>query len=285
MKKQSKPGAGPAGSGSASLLVPTDTKSVLQQVKLQDYSNIGLWLDKLIEFELGRTGGGSSQSYPAAKIKNIEQIPAFTEECKGVLGQYRLRWERALDALPFCVEKFKAKTTWRLVVGLGASHVRETSIALHHVHGFPVIPGSAVKGLARAYAQLVLGINEESPKFPEFTSIFGTQEHAGGIVFFDALPADEDVSLQLDVMTPHYGEYYRSENTPPADYLNPVPVNFIVVENTQFLFAIGLRSGEKSLLKRAAEWLKAALAEVGVGAKSSAGYGYFSEFISVQDAR
>src|SRR5207302_8806011 len=50
------------------------------------------------------------------------------------------------------VKEFPAVTDYRLVVGFGAKHVLETSICLHRIYGFPIIPGSAVKGVTRARA-------------------------------------------------------------------------------------------------------------------------------------
>ena len=41
------------------------------------------------------------------------------------------------------------KTASRLVVGLGAGHVLETSLTLHHIFGIPYIPASALKGVVR----------------------------------------------------------------------------------------------------------------------------------------
>jgi CRISPR-associated protein Cmr6 len=78
-------------------------------------------------------------------------------------------------------------------------------------------------------------------------------------------------------MNPHYGEYYRDAKgkTPPADYLNPVPVYFLALEQgTKFEFAVASR--EQGLAAKATDWLKGALADLGIGAKTSAGYGYFS---------
>jgi CRISPR-associated protein Cmr6 len=78
-------------------------------------------------------------------------------------------------------------------------------------------------------------------------------------------------------MTPHYGEYYRGEKrTPPADYLTPNPILFLTVERTEFLFALAARTPKAvPLLPRAEEWLKGGLKELGIGAKTTVGYGYF----------
>ncbi|MDV3104838.1 type III-B CRISPR module RAMP protein Cmr6 [Thermococcus waiotapuensis] len=47
---------------------------------------------------------------------------------------------------------FRLKTASRLVVGLGDESVYETSIRLLRNYGVPYIPGTALKGIARAYA-------------------------------------------------------------------------------------------------------------------------------------
>jgi len=47
------------------------------------------------------------------------------------------------------LDDYQLKTASRLVVGLGAGHVPETSLTLHHIFGIPYIPGSALKGVVR----------------------------------------------------------------------------------------------------------------------------------------
>lgn len=67
---------------------------------------------------------------------------------------------------------------------------------------------------------------------------------------------------------------------------NPTPIKFLTVENTSFNFALALNKKETdrnqkiidsdpALLDDAVVWLKKALTEQGVGAKTSVGYGYF----------
>ena len=77
-------------------------------------------------------------------------------------------------------------------------------------------------------------------------------------------------------MNPHYSKYY-SDNKAPSDWMNPVPINFLTIENTTFNFSLALKKKEKDhkLLDNAVNWLKNALQECGVGAKTSVGYGYF----------
>ena len=172
------------------------------------------------------------------------------------------------------------KIDWRLVVGLGGASVYETSITLHHLYGFPYIPASGVKGMVNAYVHTQITDYEEKDK----NDIFGSEKEAGKIIFYDALPT-EAPTIKPDVMNPHYTPYYQPKNTTeyPADYHKPVPVNFLTVTDTTFRFTIGVCKGKrieeeerKDLLKKAYQWLKGALEEQGIGAKTTVGYGYMS---------
>lgn len=109
-----------------------------------------------------------------------------------------------------------------------------------------------------------------------FRGLFGVPGDTGSrgrVVFFDAVPVEPPV-LKVDVMNPHYGEYYRSGDVPPADYLSPVPVYFLTVDaGSRFAFAVG--GADEKDCRQAVSWLRGALREFGVGGKTSAGYGYF----------
>lgn len=55
----------------------------------------------------------------------------------------------------------------------------------------------------------------------------------GKVYFFDAFPL-EAPEICVDIMNPHYGAYYMPEENglkivPPADYLEPNPINFLTV--------------------------------------------------------
>lgn len=114
-----------------------------------------------------------------------------------------------------------------------------------------------------------------------YRAVFGTQSARGRVVFFDAVPVMPP-KLVVDVMNPHYGPYYqeKGKKTPPADYLSPVPVYFLAVESgSRFAFAVAARNIEGAegapLARLACSWMKDALNTIGVGGKTSAGYGYF----------
>jgi CRISPR-associated protein Cmr6 len=81
--------------------------------------------------------------------------------------------------------------------------------------------------------------------------------------------------MKLDIMNPHYPDYY-GKGKPPADWQNPIPIHFLTVEETSFIFSISSTKQNSNLLSAADKWLKQALSGHGIGAKTSVGYGYFS---------
>lgn len=153
------------------------------------------------------------------------------------------------------LDDYKLKTASRLVVGLGAGHVLETSLTLHHIFGIPYIPGSALKGVVRMvnfwaivskqnkkldkeiqelqeqlYDKEIS--NSDSNDILKHKLLFGTQNFKGFLVFLDAYPEVQNNQqiFELDVMTPHYQGYY-TKNQVPGDWENPNPIPFLTVKN------------------------------------------------------
>jgi CRISPR-associated protein Cmr6 len=152
------------------------------------------------------------------------------------------------------LDDYKLKTASRLVVGLGAGHVLETSLTLHHIFGIPYIPGSALKGVVRMvnFWAIVSEQNKKSDKeiqelqeqlydkeisnsdsndILKHKLLFGTQNFKGLLVFLDAYPEVQNKQqiFELDVMTPHYQGYY-TKNQVPGDWENPNPIPFLTVK-------------------------------------------------------
>ena len=203
------------------------------------------------------------------------------------------RWYRMMRSLG--VEPLDLSIDWRMIVGLGGETVLETDITLHHLYGFPIIPGSALKGLTRAYVcgeyeKFYIGGNQHGEPLraskkleedhPDILRIFGTQKEAGTVCFFDAMPLNGQAQFVLDIMNPHYPKYYNSlqsnKITAPSNDQQPNPVVFLAVENTRFTFALAPRAPkDKSDVDLVKKWLQEALQKYGIGGKTSAGYGYF----------
>jgi len=178
----------------------------------------------------------------------------------------------------------------RLVVGLGGENVLEAGISLHHTYGVPVIPGSALKGLAAHYCDRVWGANhQEYQRQVEEADgrvrpgaahhvLFGGGDDAGHVVFHDAWLAPQSLKpgagLVLDVMTPHHAGYYvGQDDAPPADFDDPTPISFLAVTGV-FQVAVSCASEDgRAWAELALELVARALAHWGVGGKTRAGYG------------
>jgi len=110
-------------------------------------------------------------------------------------------------------------------------------------------------------------------------------EHIGLVTFFDAFPTTPPI-IEPDIMNPHYPEYYGGDKA-PTDYQNPVPIPFLTVKDTDFQFIIGSKKEalanfyvgktDADKNKTIDIWLKEALENHGIGAKTAVGYGRMFE--------
>ena len=84
--------------------------------------------------------------------------------------------------------------------------------------------------------------------------------------------------LELDVLTSHHPEYYKGNRAVALDDENPIPVVFPAVKPGHvFTFAVApLREVPSERVSLACQYLKDGLQIFGVGAKTNAGYGWFS---------
>lgn len=211
---------------------------------------------------------------PNPKFATLDRIAHVSCDAQ-LLAALSKRQKQLFDTLK--AEVFLAHPDWRFITGLGSHSPLEVGFTFHRLYGIPVIAGSSLKGLTLAYAKYGLQIKDE-----ELELIFGSQERAGAAIFFDALPIGPP-QLELDVINPHYPDWYQKQE-PPANWQNPIPVFFLTVgKETVFRFAVGGRGKDGALVKdKARAWLEEALREMGAGAKTSAGYGYFSPVASAE---
>lgn len=124
--------------------------------------------------------------------------------------------------------------------------------------------------------------NTLNTQIETFRRVFGFVGEVGRAVFFNGMHAGSATPFMVDVMTPHFSNYYSASNNhrqAPSDDQNPIPVPYLVVaENQKFLFAVGGRTVDDiELTKQARIWLREGLITYGVGAKTSQGYGIFRE--------
>jgi CRISPR-associated protein Cmr6 len=196
----------------------------------------------------------------------------------------RAAQQKALKSEGYESASFEWYTEWRLIAGLGYKGALEVGITLHPLYGFPYLPGSSIKGVARAWAERVLLPDGKTTK-DEIHTVFGSEpkgvsdakdNRLGAVTFLDALPADFP-KLEVDIINVHHKEYYENKGeSPPGDWEDPNPVYFLAVApDVPFTFRLHARDAQA--LNDAEQWLKMGLQELGAGGKTSAGYGFFSE--------
>ena len=187
------------------------------------------------------------------------------------------RWAEIVKADPARRFWFEGALAGPLAIGLGGASAMEIGLTVHHTYGMPVIPGSALKGLARRAAQIL--INEKALTNDEFTSLFGDTKTASYFVFHDAWYApgsEKERPFKRDVITVHHPKYYqrRGKDAWPTDFDDPTPNAFLVVKPAmRFLFTMDAPSpGWGNFACNLLRW---GLENLGAGAKTNAGYGYF----------
>lgn len=212
------------------------------------------------------------------------------------------------------VAAFEATLGARLMVNLAGGVVENAGISLDRCFGLPLIQGSAVKGIARhqalweihqadpevqprllKLAMLIFGYGADDIKnhgdfawagsFELARSLaqeIGAADFRGCVCFLPAYPTTPP-RLVLDMVNPHYPEYYCGQRNRAEDNESPVPNYFPAVEaGSAFGFAVLLNRvpedigvAPDALITQAKEWLQRALVRKGIGAKTAAGYGWF----------
>lgn len=274
--------------------IPQDTRDLLAG-KEDHFENYYLKLNKFSPFDDQEAG---RQAFRFVKYKSDRREKVVFEYFKPDFSPCELpkivaRQQKSIQDLGFETESFSAKPEWRVVSGLGGASVYETSITLHHLYGFPYLPGSAVKGVTRSWlvSESLGGDEKEAGQDEGFLRLFGGKKgdksQRGSVIFFDAFP-QENPEIEVDIMTPHNSEYYGSRNKAPADYYEPIPIPFLTVgKKTAFRFTLAVQPGDnveitsgafagKKVLDVARMGLEKALKEQGIGAKTAVGYGFMA---------
>ncbi len=222
-----------------------------------------LWLDKYIADQ----GESKRRSQFIADVSAIPTPEAYVT--------FYNRWVQMLDTQG--AKKRIARVRARMIIGLGDESVLETAITLHRTYGVPYIPGSALKGLAATYARQRLGDAWQKDS-DAYKIVFGDTDDTGYIIFFDALyipkTGFKQKALHPDVITVHHQKYYQDHNTPPADWDDPNPVPFLTATGS-YLIALAAPElqEQEAWIEKTFAILRYALAEMGIGAKTSSGYG------------
>lgn len=283
-------------------------------------AHVGLWLDRcLVEPNIPDKRDphvGRTFLYRVA-----EEAFRLGESASPAMVHYQdifKRWERTLrQPAPGVVRRvYRMQASSRILLHPATQEtVTEGGLLLHHTYGVPYIPGSALRGAARAWA-VGRGLEDPPPGIEKrvdgltwMDHLFGLQrdedkeslkeikerkvaderpDMSGIFDFVDALlvpelpPGSKGAfsPLALDVVNPHYGDYYTKKNRPPPlETSDPVPTHVLTIApKTTFLLAVETRDAMGGIFEKWLDWmlvhlLDPALREMGIGARTTSGYG------------
>jgi len=264
------------------LCIPKDTASLVKSSLSENRCNHFLLLDKF-----------SVDSDPQAEEKQqqkqkevLNKVAALNQDELNILPGLLLRRNMALNGSAI----WNCSTSGPLTLHLSrASALENAGICMHPIYGFVYLPGSGLKGMARAYAETVWKPAQTDQNIAQgkIEQIFGNEpgerendkQTAGSIIFHDAWPTSWP-SLEVDIVNSHHSKYYQGTDNrdAPGDWEDPILVYFLAVgAGNTFSFALGKRLYDTpdECVERAREWLIGALCHMGAGAKTNAGYGSF----------
>jgi CRISPR-associated protein Cmr6 len=256
--------------------VVTDQQYTALALKAQ---HPGLWFDRYLQSQPEKRLKEKTDKYKEL-INNTIKISKTTAHKQFYKARYN-RWLATLHEMG--AQPRFADVIYRLAAGHGREHPIETGIFLHHSYGVPYIPGSSLKGVAAAYAANYLD-KPWQPGSDAYETLFGATKSAGYVNFLDALPEPEKWEFLPDVITVHHPDYYGGERepmaagaakpdiVPPADWDSPTLISFLAARG-RFLIALLPSPGAELWADMAYRILKDALREIGVGGKTSSGYG------------
>lgn len=251
----------------------------------------------------------------AEVAEKMAKVARFDPELEKIANTNATRFLTDLGkAFAGSVATFEATLGARMMVNLAGGVVENAGIAFDRCFGLPFIPGSAVKGIARnqalweiheakgnekhrllKLAMLIFGYGANDIKekgdfawaggtnnATVIADEIGSADFKGCACFLPAYPTTPPM-LVVDMVNPHYRDYYSGRKTRAEDNENPVPNYFPAVEaGSAFGFAVLLNRmpanvgvTAEALLSQAKEWLQRAVTRKGVGAKTAAGYGWF----------
>jgi CRISPR-associated protein Cmr6 len=207
---------------------------------------------------------GSDGAKEVAYKLALESINSSERQviCSEVLARRR-KWLGALEDRNMARRALlEARTD--IIVNLVSRSPLELGLGLHHLYGFPILPGSALKGIAHRICE----------DFPSY--LYGSPDSAGNVAILDGLPVKYRVVR--DIMTPHFPKWYQGTANAPDDTESPTPIPFIsIAQGSIFEIAMIARHSDTAIqdLDRVTKDLKGGLDELGLGAKTAAGYGVF----------
>jgi len=272
-------------------------------------ANFGLMFNKYLDY-----GDIKGSLVPEAKETPKKLIRQFNESkimAADVLKRLHVQQAdfcKAMTKAGWVPFVFHVRLVSPFVSGLGVAHPTETGMVLDHICGMPFIPVSSQKGVLRI-AHIVNSLKDENGDWLSeeilkqkqivnedmawnedgvSKTLFGCggdrEALAGQLIILDAYPL-KPPELKEEIINPHYSEYYQGKrDRGPTEDQRPIPVKFLVVKNgAEFVFRSLLRmpfgnapiKDQNTLIRAIRRNLHQAIEEIGIGAKTSLGFGRF----------
>lgn len=269
--------------------------------KASPADHLGLVLDHgLLFWPIGKDEQGDRRGPAFQKL--LDQAAAI--QAPKIYKQVYERWTALTDDQ----DRFacwSADLVGRLYLGRGNTSILESGVTLHHTYGVPYVPGSTLKGVARAFAESAAGKNylhkllngnaplicrsssSSTPTVDDITVdeiiavLFGRKPreeendagNAGYLIFHEGwwIPDGTTPPLVAEVITVHHRDYYGTGQVLPSDMDSPIPNPQIAIRGS-FRFVI---EGPARWAKLGLQVLKAALWGEGLGSRRHVGYGRF----------
>ena len=251
--------------------LPESTKSAVERARKSGVVHPGLEIGKFVSW---------TKALEADRDGCFKRVCDSLSRLEELAGSWRVRREQVLKALGPRARQIVVRAETPCVLWLGAPTPLELGFCLHFTYGLPYLPGSGLKGLARRAMCMDKGCSADKP-VTEVLELFGEggdKGRAGAVDFMDGIPF-EAACLELDVMSPHHQKYYQGNSKIPHDCEDPNPLLFLrIAPGSEFEIALVARSEEtaEKTLELAEHYLLLGLRELGVGAKTSSGYGVFA---------
>lgn len=250
-------------------------RSVLENLKPTAETHVGLLLQRYLMAHKPKQRD-NTQDTPEEMLLDQATGVKVSEVYRAAFRRWRLFAQQTPDG---CARvHFTVQAAAPIAIGLGDASPLEVGIRLHHTYGMPLLPASALKGLCRRVARLLRHDSKLSDE--AIDALFGysrnTQAAAGAVVFYDAWYDPSSMGgkpFHRDVITVHHPAYYGDGNTPPTDFDDPTPVPFLVIKPGACFLCV-LDAPNRQWAEFAQKMLLWGLENLGVGAKTNAGYGY-----------
>ncbi len=294
-------GGGQGNGGKDHQRIPVIPESTQKLLKNAGVVHPALQISKFVEWREERTE-------PKPDREAFQKAYEAAAKLRELAEKWRERRSNWLRSSGERARTLVVEATTPCVLWLAAPTPLELGFCLHHTYGLPYLPGSGLKGLARAamrrsipgvpqvelasqstdeLARLTAKRKDEPKEKPDpetsIKELFGEggdKGWAGKVDFLDGIPLWAGC-LEQEVMSPHHPNYYQGKSPIPHDCEDPIPLPFLRIKpGARFEIALVARGNlgdedAKSALREAEKYLLQGLEEMGLGAKTSSGYGLF----------